>query len=162
MTSYIVPLFILIIVIAALIEKKNVYQLFISGVKDGVKTVYTIFPYIFAITILSGLLNDSKILNNINIFNLPSEIFPLILIKPLSGGASMGLVVDIFKRYGPDSFIGLFASILMAATETTLYVVSILSSKVKIKDMRLPIICGLIGDFTAVILAILFTNLMIE
>lgn len=161
MSSYIIPTFVLIVIITALIEKKNIYNLFIDGIKIGLKTVYNIFPYIFAITIITGLINDTGILNNIKLFNIQGDILPLILMKPLSGGASTGLVVDIFNKYGPDSFNGLFASLIMASTETTLYVISIMSSKVKIKDMKLPIICGLIGDITAIILAVIITKIIV-
>lgn len=158
MSNYIVPLFILIIILVGIFERRNVYSLFIEGAKEGLKTVYNIFPYIFAITIISGLLNDTKILENISIFGITGNLLPLILMKPLSGGASTSIVVDIFKNIGPDTFIGLVASILMASTETTLYVISILSSKVKIKDLKIVIIAGLIGDLAAVISTIIIVN----
>lgn len=161
MSSYIIPVFILIVIVIALIEKKNIYSLFIDGVINGVKTVYSIFPYIFTITIISGLISDTGILNNIKIFNIQGDILPLMIMKPLSGGASTALVVDIFSKYGPDSFNGIFASLIMASTETTLYVISIMSSKIKIKDMKLPIICGLIGDATAIILAVIITKFIV-
>lgn len=161
MINYIVPILILLIIIVALYEKRDVYMLFIEGVKSGVKTVYNIFPYIFAITIISGLVNDTGILKNITIFGMSGDLIPLILMKPLSGGASTALVVGIFEKFGADSFNGIFASLIMASTETTFYVISIMSSKIKIKDMRLPIICGLIGDIVAVILAVIITKIII-
>ncbi|MGN1012321.1 MAG: hypothetical protein ACI4ON_00610 [Clostridia bacterium] len=161
MVSYIVPILILLVIIIAWIEKKNVYVLFIDGIKSGVKTVYNIFPYIFAITIISGLISDTEILKKIKLFNISAELLPLILMKPLSGGASTALVVDVFNKFGPDSFNGIFASLIMASTETTLYVISIMSSRIKIKDMKLPIICGLIGDITAIIFAIIITKIII-
>lgn len=161
MVSYIVPILILLVIIIAWIEKKNIYVLFIDGIKSGVKTVYNIFPYIFAITIISGLISDTEILKKIKLFNISAELLPLILMKPLSGGASTALVVDVFNKFGPDSFNGIFASLIMASTETTLYVISIMSSRIKIKDMKLPIICGLIGDITAIIFAIIITKIII-
>ncbi len=161
MTNYIIPIFILLVLIIGIIEKKNIYNLFIEGAKEGLKTVYNIFPYIFAITIISGLLNSTKILKTVNVFGIDGELLPLILMKPLSGGASTSIVVDIFKNMGPDSFYGMVASILMASTETTLYVISIISSKVKIKDMKIVIICGLIGDLTAVIVASIISKMII-
>ena len=161
MTNYIIPIFILLVLIIGIIEKKNIYNLFIDGAKEGLKTVYNIFPYIFAITIISGLLNSTKILKIVNVFGIDGELLPLILMKPLSGGASTSIVVDIFKNMGPDSFYGMVASILMASTETTLYVISIISSKVKIKDMKIVIICGLIGDLTAVIVASIISKMII-
>ena len=158
MSNFIVPIFILLIILVGIIEKKNVYSLFIDGVKEGLKTVYNIFPYIFAITIIAGLLKDTKILENVKLFGLDANILPLVIMKPLSGGASTSMVVDIFKNIGPDSFTGLVASILMASTETTLYVISILGSKIKIKDLKIVVICGLIGDVVAVISAILISR----
>lgn len=158
MSNFIVPLFILLIIIIGIIEKKNVYSLFIEGAKEGVKTAYNIFPYIFAITIIAGLLKDTGILENISIFGLEGKILPLIIMKPLSGGASTSMVIDIFKNIGPDTFTGLVASILMASTETTLYVISVLASKVKIKDMKIVVISGLIGDLAAVIATIIIAS----
>lgn len=158
MSNFIVPIFILLIILVGIIEKKNVYSLFIDGVKEGLKTVYNIFPYIFAITIIAGLLKDTKILENVKLFGLDANILPLVIMKPLSGGASTSMVLDIFKNIGPDSFTGLVASILMASTETTLYVISILGSKIKIRDLKIVVICGLIGDIVAVISAILIAS----
>lgn len=161
MSDFIIPIFILLVILVGLFEKKNVHSLFIEGAKEGVKTAYNIFPYIFAISIISGLLNDTKILDNISIFGISGKLLPLILMKPLSGGASTSIVVDIFKNFGTDSFMGMVASILMASTETTLYVISILSSKVKIKDLKIVIIAGLIGDIAAVISTIFIVNFII-
>ena len=158
MSKYIIPLFVLVVNSIALIEKKDIYELFIDGIRKGLKTVLNIFPYIFAITIISGLLRDTGILN---IFNLNADLLPLIIMKPLSGGASTAIVLDIFNNYGVDSFNGIFSSIIMASTETTLYVISIMSSKIKVKNMKLPIICGLIGDITAVILALIITKFLV-
>lgn len=157
MSSYIIPVFILLVILIGIFEKKDIYELFIDGVIKGLKTVYSIFPYIFAITIISGLLRDTGILNISSI----GEILPLIIMKPLSGGASTAIVLDIFKNNGVDSFFGLFSSIVMASTETTLYVISIMSSKIKIKNMKIPIICGLIGDATAIILGLIITKILI-
>ena len=158
MSKYIIPLFVLVVISIALIERKDIYELFIDGIRKGLKTVLNIFPYIFAITIISGLLRDTGILN---IFNLNADLLPLIIMKPLSGGASTAIVLDIFNNYGVDSFNGIFSSIIMASTETTLYVISIMSSKIKVNNIKLPIICGLIGDITAVILALIITKFLV-
>lgn len=161
MSDFIVPIFILIVILVGIFEKKNVYSLFIEGAKEGVKTACNIFPYIFAIMIISGLLNDTKILENISIFGITGKLIPLILMKPLSGGASTSIVIDIFNSIGPDAFIGMVASILMASTETTLYVISVLSSKIKVKNLKIVIISGLIGDIAAIIATICIVNYII-
>lgn len=154
MINYILPIFILFILFCGIYEKKNIYELFISGVISGVKLIYNIFPYIFAIVVISGLLRD------VGFFNMFSfgEVIPLLLMKPISGGASNAIVIDIFKNVGVDSTLGKISSLLMASTETTLYVISLMQAKTKIKNMNIVIICGLIGDMTAAILAVIFSK----
>lgn len=160
MTSIIIPLFIILILITGIFERKNVYELFIQGVKDGIKLSYNIFPYIFAITILSGLLSNLAE-NNEKFDDEFGKIISLCIVKPLSGGASTEIVVDTFKKYGPDSRVGIIASLLMASTETTLYVISIVSSKIKVKKMSIVIICGLMADLMSMILAIIFSKYLL-
>lgn len=163
----IVPLTIISIIVIGIKEKKDVFKLFIDGVKDGLKVVYNIFPYILAITIAIGLLNKTGAISVIispikpilEKLNIPSEILPLCILRPLSGGASMSAVMDIFKEVGPDSKAGKMASVIMSANETTLYTITIFLGAVKIKKVRGILIAGLIADFVATILAIVFVNI---
>ena len=107
----IVPLTILSIVVIGIKEKKDIFKLFIEGVLSGIKVVYNIFPYILAITIAIGLLKETGAINILiypikpllSKFDIPSEILPLCVLRPISGGASMSAVMDIFKTLGPDS-----------------------------------------------------------
>ena len=86
--------------------------------------------------------------------NIPSEIIPLCILRPLSGGASMSAVMDIFKEVGPDSKAGKMASIIMSANETTLYTITVFLGAVKIKKVRGILIAGLIADFVATVISI--------
>jgi spore maturation protein B len=72
------------------------------------------------------------------------------LLRPISGSTTTAIATSIMKQYGVDSSVGLIASCIMGATETTIYVVSIYSSKVKIKDVKEVIIIGLIADFIGI------------
>ena len=163
MLKYIVPIFIVFIIITGLKEKKDVYSLFIDGLIEGSKTVYKIFPYIFAITIAINLFKDSNVLYYITypikyIFNINEEILTLAFLRPLSGSASTPIVMDIFSKFGPDSNIGKIASIMMGATETTIYTITILFSTVKIKNIRGTLIAGLIADFVSIVLCVLIVE----
>ena len=165
----IVPLMILGIIYIGLKERKDVFKLFVDGVIEGLKIVYNIFPYILAITILVGLLKSTGaldlILSPLNpVFiklGIPDDIIPLCIMRPLSGGASMSIVMDIFKNNGPDSISGKMASVIMGATETTIYTITILFGSIKIKKIRGVLIAGLIADFTAIVVAIILINLKI-
>ena len=137
----IVPLMILFIIVIAAKEKKDIFKLFIEGALDGLKVVYNIFPYILAITISIGLLKSTGALDVILYpfkpllvkFGIPEDIIPLCIMRPLSGGASMSVVMEIFKTSGADSISGKMASVIMGATETTLYIIWDCSFK---KDKR--------------------------
>ena len=162
-----VPVMILLIIIIGVKEKKDVFALFIDGVKEGLKMVLGIFPYILAILIAIGLFRNSGALDLIikpvtpvlNTLGVPKEIVPLCILRPLSGGASMSLVMDIFKNYGVDSFPVNIASIIMGGTETTIYCITILFGAVKIKKLRGVLIAGLIADFVVISTAIIIVKL---
>lgn len=162
-----VPVMILLIIIIGVKEKKDVFTLFIDGVKEGLKVVLGIFPYILAILIAIGLFRNSGALDLIikpitpvlNTLGVPKEIIPLCILRPLSGGASMSLVMDIFKNYGVDSISGKIASIIMGGTETTIYCITILFGAVKIKKLRGVLIAGLIADFVVISTAIIIVKL---
>lgn len=162
-----VPVMILLIIIIGVKEKKDVFALFIDGVKEGLKVVLGIFPYILAILIAIGLFRNSGALDLIikpitpvlNTLGVPKEIIPLCILRPLSGGASMSLVMDIFKNYGVDSISGKIASIIMGGTETTIYCITILFGAVKIKKLRGVLIAGLIADCVVISTAIIIVKL---
>ena len=163
----IIPLTILFIILIGIKEKKDVFKYFIDGVLNGLKVVYNIFPYILAITIAIGLLKETGAINVLlypikpllTKLNIPSEILPLCILRPLSGGASMSAVMDIFKSLGPDSTAGKMASIIMSANETTLYTVTVFLGAVKIKKVRGILIAGLLADLVAMITAIILVNI---
>lgn len=163
----IIPIFIATILIVGLKEKKDIFKLFVEGCLEGLKMVYKIFPYILAITVATYLLKSTGALDFILIplrplltkFGIPDDIVPLCLMRPLSGGASMSVVMDILKTSGADSVSGKMAAIIMGATETTLYTITILFGAVGIKKLRGVLIAGLISDASAIITAIILVNI---
>lgn len=163
----IIPIFIATILIVGLKEKKDIFKLFVEGCLEGLKMVYKIFPYILAITVATYLLKSTGALDFILIplrpllakFGIPDDIVPLCLMRPLSGGASMSVVMDILKTSGADSVSGKMAAIIMGATETTLYTITILFGAVGIKKLRGVLIAGLIADASAIITAIILVNI---
>ena len=117
----------------ALKEKVKVYDTFLEGAKEGMEMVFGLLPTLVGIFVAIGALRSSGILDLIvkgitpicQIFDLPSQIMPLALIRPISGSASMAIAVDIMGKWGVDSQIGMIASTIMGSTETTLYTIAI-------------------------------------
>lgn len=163
----IVPIFICLVILSAFLQKKEVLKLFTDGVSEGLKTVINIFPHILAITIAITLIRETGLLafvlkpiqGLLVRLGISEGIVPLMLFRPFSGGAATSITMDIFKVYGPDSFEGKVASVIMGGTETTFYVLTILVETVKIKRIRGVLIAALIADIVAMIIAVVIVNL---
>jgi len=159
--------FILITIFFGIIEKKNILELFFKGVIEGEKIVVQLFPTFLALVIAVGMLNKSGIITTfsniispiLGIFKVEKELAPLILIRPISASTTTTVASTLMKQYGVDSKIGLITSCIMGSTETTIYVASIYSSKIKIKNIKEVIIIGLVGDFIGVLMSCLAFNL---
>lgn len=162
------PMIILIIIWQGLLEKKKVFDLFLKGAEDGVKTVITLFPTLLGIFIAVGLLRNSGILNEIinlikpiiNILRFPVEIIPLAILRPISGSSSIAVATDIMKTYGVDTKIGLISSVIMGATETTFYTIAVYTSAVKIKKTRGVLIASLTADIVGMLTAVILISNM--
>lgn len=162
------PTIILIIIFYGIIEKNKVYDIFLDGAKEGVKIVYNIFPTLIGLFVAIGALRNSGvidlIINSISPViervNIPKEVMPLAILRPISGSASLAIATDIMKTYGVDSVVGKIASVIMGSTETTLYTIAIYTSCVKIKNTRGILIAALVGDIVGMLVSVLICNNM--
>jgi len=167
-SSIAVPITIFIITMYGFLEKKNVFDTFLNGAKEGVGIVLKIFPTLIGLFLAINLLRNSGILDMIiklltpllNILKFPKEIMPLAMLRPISGSASMAVAVDIMKTYGVDSMIGMITSTIMGATETTLYTIAVYTSAVGIKKTRFVLAAGLIADIIGMLTAVIICNIL--
>lgn len=156
------PLIILIMVIYGVVEKKQVFDNFIEGAKNGIKIVINIFPTLIGLFLAVGTLRSSGVIDIVikildpllNIVNFPAEIMPLAILRPISGSSSIAVATDIMKNFGVDSQIGIMAAVIMGATETTLYTIAVYSSSVKIKKTRFVLIAALTADIVGIITSV--------
>jgi spore maturation protein B len=103
----------------------------------------------------------SKIISPItNKLGFPKEAVPLTFMRLVSSSASTGLLLDIFKKHGPDSFIGRLVSIMMSCTETVFYTISIYFMSIKIKNIKYTLKGALIANLFGVIAALYITKLI--
>lgn len=168
-TKSVIPIIVIIIITTGFFKGFKVYEWFIEGAKEGLKVCLNIFPYLLAMIIAVSIFRESKMLdflNNIlspigNFIGLPREVFPLVLIKPLSGSGAIGILTDILKTYGADSKIGLISSVIMGTTETIFYTVTVYFGAVKIKKVRHTVWAAVMADMTAIIMAILMVKILI-
>ena len=162
------PLIILVIVFYGVIEKKEVFDKFIEGAKEGIKIVVNIFPTLIGLFLAVGTLRSSGVIDIVikildpllNIVHFPTEIMPLALLRPISGSSSIAVATDIMKDFGVDSQIGIMAAVIMGATETTLYTIAVYSSSVKIKKTRFVLIAALTADIVGIITSIIICRFL--
>lgn len=157
-------------ILLAIRKKVNVYNAFVEGAKDGFQTAIMIIPYLIAILVAIGVFRASGAMDwfisgvewlfhrlKINTEFIPA--LPTALMKPLSGSASRGMLVDAMKMYGADSFVGRVASTIQGSSDTTFYILAVYFGSVGIKNTRYALTAALIADFTGMIAAIFIAYL---
>lgn len=127
-SDIIIPLLLFYIIGYGLVSKVKVYEAFLTGAKEGLKVVVDIMPTLVGLLVAVGILRASGFLDFLSgllaplaePMGIPAAVVPVILVKLFSGSAATGLVLDVFRTYGPDSYIGMLVSILMSCTDTML------------------------------------------
>jgi len=165
-------LFLIIIsfILLGLRKKVNIYETFIEGAKEGFQVAVKIIPFLVAILVAIGVFRNSGamdlfisgveyVLIMVGINTDFIEALPTALMKPLSGGASRGMMVEVMDTFGADSFPGKVASTVQGVTDTTFYIIAVYFGSVGIKKVRYAVTCGLIADFVGIIAAILLAYL---
>lgn len=168
MINYLIPIIVIIILIYGIYKKVNIYDEFIIGVEEGLKTSLKIFPTIFTMIIAINVLLKSNLINNItnflspifNILKFPKELITLSILRPISGSSALVVCNDILKVQGPDSLIGRIASVIQGSTDTTIYIISLYFSSVGIKKIKYSLLVGLLSDLICIIIATITINLL--
>lgn len=149
-----IPVMFFGIVFMGLARRIAVYEAFISGAKNGFYTTARLVPNLLAMLVAIQIFRTSGALDIIiallrpitGLFNIPEEVLPLALMRPLSGSGSLGLMVQLFADHGPDSLIGRLGSAIMGSTETTFYVLTVYTGAVGIKRTRHFLAASVLSD----------------
>lgn len=167
-SNIIIPVVIFYIIAYGVINKTNVYEDFVKGAKEGLKTVVGIMPTLVALMTAVGVLRASGFLTFLgnlvrplsSKLGFPAELVPLAFIKMFSSSAATGLVLDIFKNYGTDSFIGLITSIMMSCTETIFYTMSVYFLAAKVTKTRYTLKGALLSTLAGIIASVMLAGMM--
>lgn len=168
MSNYLVPIMVVFIIIYGLYKRIDIFDTFIEGVKEGINVTFKLFPTIFAMVIAITILTNSNILLDIGkllnplfkFLSFPSEMFPLALMKPISGSSSIVILNDILSRYHPDSYIGRISSVIGGSTDTTIYIISLYFGSIGIKKIKYSLLVGLIADLLCIIISMIVINIL--
>jgi spore maturation protein SpmA len=148
----------------------NVYEAFVDGAKEGFGVAVTIIPYLIAILVAISVFRVTGCMDvvvraiaaSVAALGLDTDFVPALpvgLMKTLSGSGARGLMVDVMKTYGVDSFQGRLAAIIQGSTETTFYVLAVYFGSVNIKKTREALACGLFADAVGIVGAIVVAYL---
>src|SRR5690606_14029736 len=154
LSAGILPGLIAITLVVALVRRVPVYEEFVAGANEGVKLGLRLVPLIIAIYVAIGIFRESGVLAFLTerldavlwAVGIPVDILPLMVIRPFSHSAAMGIIVDILDTHGPDSFTGLLASVMHGSSETTFYVLTLYLGAVGIRRSLYAVPLLLFGD----------------
>lgn len=168
-TDFIVPLVIFGIVSYGVLMKVNVYDTFIKGAKSGFFTVIKIMPTLIGLMVAVGVLRASGFLDFLSgiigkfteYIGFPGELVPLTVVKMFSSSAATGLLLDAFKEYGTDSYIGLVACISMSCTETIFYTMSVYFMTAKVTKTRYTLGGAMLATFAGLVASTVLAGMMV-
>lgn len=151
------------VLLYGLVKKVQVFDVFTKGAKDSVRLLYTIAPTLIGLIVSVSMLKASGALTLLcewlspfcEKLGFPSELLPMSLLRPVSGGGSTALLNQVLRDYGPDSFLGRCASVIAGSTETTFYAITMYFGAVKIKKIRHTLVAALVADFVAAVVAVM-------
>lgn len=163
-----IPLIVTVVIIYGLLKKVNLFDVFIEGAKESVNIIFTIMPTLIGLMVAVGIIRASGTLTMLkillepltNLISFPVELIPLVILRSVSSSASLGLVLDLFKEYGPDSFIGRLISIMMGCTETIFYTMSVYFMSIGIKKTRHTLLGAIIANIAGVVASFYITILI--
>ena len=167
LSNLFIPLLVLTIIIYGAKKKINVYDSFVTGAKEGLPLVLNMFPPLLAMIFGINIFTSSGLINTMFTFlkpiflliNIPLEILPIAIMRPLSGSFGLALLNDIFESYGPDTYLSILASVIQGSSDTTLYIITLYFGTIGIKKIKYALWAGLLADLATVILALLIVPL---
>lgn len=168
-SNMMIPLVIFYIVAMGILNKQDVYSDFIEGAEDGFKTVIKIMPTLVGLMMGVGILRASGFLTMLselikpvtNLVGFPAELLPLAIVKMFSSSAATGLVLDIFKNYGTDSYIGMITSIMMSCTETIFYTMSVYFIAAKVTKTRYTLAGAMLSTVVGIIASVILAGMIV-
>ena len=167
-SAYVLPAFIALNFLLGALKRVPVFDAFIEGAKGALHLAADIFPYLAAVLIATSLFKASGIALSLSrtlspffdLLGIPSELTELIVVRPMSGSGSIGLLSDLYATYGADSYPARAASVIVGSSETVFYVAALYASGCKLVRYKGAIAISLFATFAGTVLSCLFCRLL--
>lgn len=159
-----------IIIVSALVRRVPLFETFLEGAREGLGTSISILPALIGLLLGVSMLRASGALELFSqlispvcsALNIPAEIVPLALMRPVSGSGAMAIVQDVMRQSGVDSFAGRVAAVMMGSSETTFYTIAVYYGSVGIKRTGITLPAALSADFAAFIASSLTVTFLMQ
>ncbi len=163
---FIIPIFVVGVILYGFFHKIDLYEAFLRGAKEGLVMTFQIAPAVIAMVFATNLFLNSNFLSwffqflepVLTFFHAPMEILPMAFVRPISGTASLAILNNILRHFGPDSFVGRLASTLQGCTDTTIYVLALYFGSIHVKKTGHALAVGLFADFIGIIASFLIVS----
>lgn len=163
-----IPLLLSGISLYALLHKVDLFSTFLEGARKGMKTVLQILPTMVGMLTAVFMLRASGAIDCLaavtapiwNSLGIPPDCAALALLKPVSGGGGLALGSELMRSFGADSYVGRIAAVMLGASETSVYTISLYAGAVGLKNTRYALPAALLGDITAFIVSAWMVRLL--
>lgn len=159
--SMVVPLILVGVTLYASLRRVDVYAALMQGAGNGLETLIRIVPALVCLLTAVYMLRASGALDLaaralapvLERVGLPAELLPLMLVRPISGSAALGVGAELIQTYGPDSELGRTAAVMLGSTETTFYTIAVYFGAVGISRTRYAVPAALCADLAGFLAA---------
>ena len=168
MSNLFIPLIVIIVILYGWVHKVNIYDAFITGAFESFPMIKNMFPSLLAMILAVNIFKSSGFIDFIFafmkhlllFFNIPFEILPIAVMRPLSGSFGLALLNNIYSIYGPDSYVSILSSVIQGSSDTTIYIISLYFGTIGIKKIRYALWVGLLADLLMVIISLIIVPLL--
>jgi spore maturation protein B len=167
-SAWAIPLLLSGITALALARRVKVYPVFVEGAKEGFQTAVRIIPPLVAIFVALAMLRASGAMDAFTralapltaLLGIPASVVPMVFVRPLSGSGALGVVGDVLRADGPDSYSGRLVSVMAGSTETTFYVLAVYMGAAGVTRYRHALAAGLLADAAGMTAAVVVVRLL--
>ena len=147
--TMLVPLIMAAVALYGMARRVDVYDALVQGAGDGLGVLVKIVPPLVGLLTAVYMLRASGVLELASVLGLlgiPAETAPLLLVRPVSGSAALGVGAELISAFGPDSLVGRTAAVMLGSTETTFYTIAVYFGAAGIVKTRYAIPAALCAD----------------
>ncbi len=163
-----IPLMLSAFPLYAILRGVKVYEEFVDGAKEGFDVAVRIIPYLVAILVAIGMFRAAGGIDLLSkalapamlAIGFPTDLLPLVLMRPLSGSGTLGIFTELVKQLGPDHLTVRMAGTIFGSTETTFYVLAVYFGSVAVKKTRYALPAGIVADSVGVIASVILCRLV--